>query len=70
MTLPTRLRALAGIVEGDLVEAVYDRGARLAKADDDIKAGRLSPVFTSHKALTAHLRQAEKKAAPHKTRRG
>ena len=26
MTLPTRLRALAGIVEGDLVEAVFLRG--------------------------------------------
>ena len=26
MTLPTRLRALAGIAEGDLVEAAYSRG--------------------------------------------
>ena len=26
MTLPTRLRALAGISEGDLVEAVFQRG--------------------------------------------
>ncbi len=26
MTLPTRLRSLAGIAEGDLVEAKYQRG--------------------------------------------
>ena len=35
--------------------------ARLAKADADIKAGRVSPVFTTHEELIAHLHKAAKK---------
>src|SRR5258706_7698828 len=76
MTLPTKLRQLAGIAEGDLVQATFQRGkivitpkvvidrsqfptaddeytpaqrriidARLDKADEDIKAGRLHGPF-------------------------
>ena len=35
--------------------------ARLAKADADIKAGRLSPVFNTAEELIAHLHKASKK---------
>ena len=97
-TLPTRLRVMAGIAEGDLVEAAFERGkiiitpkvlvdrsqfpnaddeytpaqrrvidTRLAKAEADIKAGRLSPVFATHQELVAHLHKATKKSGAGKT---
>lgn len=86
MTLPTRLRTLAGIAEGDLAEAAFQRGkivitpklaidrsqfptaddeytprqrriidARLAKADQDIKHGRVYGPFDTHEEFIAAL---------------
>ncbi|MBZ5625630.1 MAG: AbrB/MazE/SpoVT family DNA-binding domain-containing protein [Acidobacteriia bacterium] len=100
MTLPTRLRSLAGIAEGDLVQATYQRGkivitptlvidrskfptaddeytpeqrriidARLDKADQDIKAGRMSKAFSSHEEFIADLHKAAKKYGIKKTKR-
>jgi AbrB family looped-hinge helix DNA binding protein len=37
--------------------------ARLAKADADIKAGRVSPVFNTAEELIAHLHKATKKTS-------
>ena len=37
--------------------------ARLTKADADIKAGRLSPVFNTAEELIAHLHKATKKTS-------
>jgi AbrB family looped-hinge helix DNA binding protein len=100
MTLPTRLRALAGIAEGDLVEAAFQRGkiiitpkllidrsqfssaggeytpaqrrvidARLAKADADIKGGRVSRAFETHEEFIADLHKEAKKLSDKKTKR-
>ncbi len=41
--------------------------ARLAKAHADIKAGRLSPVFTNQGDLIAHLHKVVKKRGSRKT---
>jgi AbrB family looped-hinge helix DNA binding protein len=100
MTLPTRLRALAGIAEGDLVEAAFQRGkiiitpklvidrsqlpsadgeytpaqrrvidARLAKADADIKAGRISRAFETHEEFITDLHKEARKLRARKTKR-
>jgi hypothetical protein len=37
--------------------------ARVAKADADIKAGRVSPVFNTAEELIAHLHKAAKKTS-------
>ena len=99
MTLPTRLRALAGIAEGDLVEAAFQRGkiiitpkllidrsqfpsadgeytpaqrrvidARLAKADADIKAGRVSRAYEIHEEFITDLHKEAQKLRPKKTK--
>ncbi len=84
VTIPTRLRAQLGLVDGDLVEARAHRGrivltpkiivnreyspaqrrvidARLAKAEADIKAGRVSQAFSNHSEFVADLRNAAAK---------
>jgi AbrB family looped-hinge helix DNA binding protein len=78
VTIPTRLRAQLGLVDGDLIEARAHRGrivltpklivnreytpaqrrvidARLAKAEADIKAGRVSKAFSNHSEFIADL---------------
>ena len=84
VTIPTRLRAQVGLVDGDLVEARAHRGrivltpkvivnreytpsqrrvidARLAKAEADIKAGRVSKAFSNHSEFIADLHSAAAK---------
>lgn len=84
VTIPTRLRAQLGLVDGDLVEARAHRGrivltpkiiinreytpaqrrvidARLAKAEADIKARRVSKPFSSHSEFIADLQNAAAK---------
>ena len=84
VTIPTRLRAQLGLVDGDLVEARAHRGrivltpkvvvdreyppaqrriidARLAKAEADIKAGRVSKAFSNHSEFIADLHNAAAK---------
>jgi AbrB family looped-hinge helix DNA binding protein len=79
VTIPMRLRAQLGLVDGDLVEARAHKGrivltpklivdreytpaqrrvvdARLAKAEADIKAGRVSKAFSNHSEFVADLR--------------
>jgi len=99
MTLPSRLRSLAGITEGDLVEATFKQGkivitpklvvdrsqfpnaddeytpaqrriidTRLAKADVDIKAGRVSRAFGTHQDLIADLHKEAKKLSAKRTK--
>jgi AbrB family looped-hinge helix DNA binding protein len=99
MTLPSRLRSLAGITEGDLVEATFKQGkivitpklvidrsqfpnaddeytpaqrrvidARLAKADADIKSGRVSRVFDTHAEFIADLHREAKKLGAKRTK--
>jgi AbrB family looped-hinge helix DNA binding protein len=99
MTLPSRLRSLAGITEGDLVEATFKQGkivitpkllidrsqfpnahdeytpaqrrvidARLAKADADIKSGRMSRVFETHAEFIADLHKEAKKLSAKRTK--
>jgi AbrB family looped-hinge helix DNA binding protein len=90
VTIPARLRAQLGLVDGDLVEArahggrivltpklVVDReytpaqrrviDARLAKAEADIKAGRLSKAFSNHSEFVADLRNAAAKLSGRKS---
>ena len=43
--------------------------ARLAKADVDIKAGRMSEAFSSHEEFIASLHKAAAKYRPKKTKR-
>ena len=43
--------------------------ARLAKAEADIKAGRISPAFSNHQEFTAALHEAATKPGPRKTKR-
>ena len=102
VTIPTRLRSQAGISEGDLVEASFERGkivltpklvidrfrfsaadseytpaqrraidTRLAKADEDIKSGRLYGPFRTAQEMSASIeanikkqRAAKRKAKP------
>ena len=84
VTIPTRLRAQLGLVDGDLVEASAHRGrivltpkiivdreytpaqrriidARLAKAEADVKAGRVSKPFSNHSEFIADLQNAAAK---------
>jgi len=84
VTIPTRLRAQLGLVDGDLVEARAHRGrivltpkiivdreytpaqrrvidARLAKAEADIKAGRVSKPFSNQSEFIADLQNAAAK---------
>jgi AbrB family looped-hinge helix DNA binding protein len=84
VTIPTRLRAQVGLVDGDLVEARAHRGrivlppkivvdrqysraqrrlidARLAEAEADIKAGRVSKAFSNHGEFIADLQNAAAK---------
>ena|ERR1035437_6289163 len=99
MTLPSRLRSLAGIMEGDLVEAIFKHGkivitpklvidrsqfpsaddeytpaqrriidARLAKADADIKSGRVSRVFDTHAEFIADLHKEAKRLSAKRTK--
>jgi len=98
MTLPSRLRSLAGITEGDLVEATFRQGkivitklvvdrsqfpnvddeytpaqrriidAHLAKADADIKAGRVSRAFETHQDFIADLHKEAKKLSAKRTK--
>ena len=96
VTLPTRLRYQAGIKDGDLVEATFQRGkiiltpkpvldlsgfpnaddeytpaqrriidARLDKADEDIKAGRVHGPFANHEDMVEFLHREVKKAKAH-----
>ena len=97
VTLPTRLRYQAGIRDGDLVEASFQRGkiiltpkpvidlsqfpnaddeytpaqrriidARLDKADEDIKAGRVHGPFGNHEEMVEFLHWEVKKAKAYK----
>jgi AbrB family looped-hinge helix DNA binding protein len=84
VTIPTRLRAQVGLVDGDLVEARAHRGrivltpkiivdreytraqrrvidARLAEAEADIRAGRVSKAFSNHGEFIADLQNAATK---------
>jgi AbrB family looped-hinge helix DNA binding protein len=84
VTIPTRLRAQLGLVDGDLVEASAHRGrivltpkivvdreytpaqrrvidARLAKAEADIKGGRVSEPFSNHSEFIADLQNTAAK---------
>jgi AbrB family looped-hinge helix DNA binding protein len=90
VTIPTRLRAQVGLVDGDLVEARAHRGrivltpklivdreytpaqprvidARLAKAEADIKAGRVSKAFSNHSEFIADLQNAAAKLGARKS---
>ncbi len=92
VTIPTRLRILVGLADGDLVEASAEEGrivltpkvvidreytpaqrraidARLAKADADIKAGRVSKAFSSHSEFLDGLHKAAAKTSARNTRR-
>ena len=99
MTLPSRLRAALGVVEGDLIEASVQRGkivltpklvidrskfptaddeytpaqrriidARLAKADDDIKRGRVYGPFNTVEEMAASVEANIKKLRGNKRR--
>jgi bifunctional DNA-binding transcriptional regulator/antitoxin component of YhaV-PrlF toxin-antitoxin module len=84
VTIPTRLRAEVGLVDGDWVEASAHRGkivltpklvvdreytpaqrriidARLAEAEADITAGRVSKAFSNHSEFIAELHKAAPK---------
>lgn len=92
VTIPTRLRAEVGLVDGDWVEAsahggkivltpklVVDReytpaqrrviDARLAKAEADITAGRVSKAFSNHTEFIAELHKAAAKLDDRRPRR-
>ena len=100
VTLPTRLRSQAGISDGDLIEATFQRGkiiltpkpaldlsgfpnaddeytpaqrriivARLDKADEDIKAGRVSRAFETAEEFIADLHKASTRLKAKKTKR-
>ncbi len=81
VTIPTRLRAQVGLVDGDLVEARALRGkivltpkalidreytpvqrrgidTRLAGAEADVKAGRVSKAFSDHREFIDDLHKA------------
>lgn len=79
MTLPTELRSLADIAEGDLVEAAFQRGktvlspklvidARLAKSDEDIKHGRVHGPFNTAAEMAASTESNIKKLQTAKKR--
>ena len=72
VTLPTAVRRKVGLGVGDLLEAdvkgnvitltpksIIDR--EIAMGLDDIKKGRVSPVFTSAKSLIRHLHREARK---------
>jgi AbrB family looped-hinge helix DNA binding protein len=90
VTIPMRLRAQLGLVDGDLIEARAHRGrivltpklivnreytpaqrrvidARLAKAEADIKAGRVSKAFSNHSEFIADLQNAAAKLGARKS---
>lgn len=91
VTIPTRLRAEVGLVDGDWVEARAHRGkivltpklvvdreytpaqrriinARLAQAEADITAGRVSKTFSNHTEFIAELHKASAKLDDRRTK--
>jgi len=74
ITLPVRLRAKAGIVEGDALEARLERGKitlapavvldrQVAESLEDYRKGRFYGPFDTHEEFTASIKANLKKRA-------
>ena len=75
VTLPIRLRAEAGIAEGDALEARIEKGkitlapasvlgSQVAESQEDYQRGRFYGPFDTHEEFAASIKNNLKRAKP------